>query len=325
MSAKNEAKSLNKGGIRKIFTDQRFYLILIIIGLCILAGSLNKNFFKASNFLTVFQQISVLGVVTASFSLLLIAGGFDLSIGNIMSFQGSLMAFLAIQKGVNIWLTLLIVLIAGVAAGALNGAIIAFTKTPPLIITLGTSYVFSGLSLFISKGRFMSMNGKLDAIGRLKIIGIPASIYIMLIFMFIAYLILNKFRYGRRIVSLGGNEENAYLSGINVVAYKISIYALNGLFGGFATILLVARLNSITASVGDNYTMQALSAAVMGGVTLDGGYGTISGALLGCILMGFISNAMNIVGINAHLQVIITGLIIVVAVVVSNINKMKKK
>ncbi len=317
-------KTIEKKSYKKILSDQRFYLVIIIISLVILASSLNKNFLSISNFLTVFQQISVLGVVTASFSLLLIAGGFDLSIGNIMSFQGSLMAYLAIQKEINIWLTLLIVIIVGVLAGALNGMIISLTKTPPLIITLGTSYVFSGLSLFVSKGRFMSMGGKLDAIGRLKLFGIPVSIFIMLLFMFIAYLILNKFRYGRRIVSLGGNEENAFLSGINTVAYKISVYALNGLFGGFATILLVARLNSITASVGDNYTMQALSAAVMGGVALDGGYGTISGSLLGCILMGIISNAMNVVGINAHLQVIITGLIIVVAVVASNINKFKK-
>lgn len=311
--------------LKRIFTDQRFYLVVIIILLIIIAGSLNSNFLSVSNFLTVFQQISVLGVVTASFSLLLISGGIDLSIGKIMSFQGSLMAVLAIQNNINIWLTVGIILLVGVLAGALNGVIISLTKTMPLIITLGTSFIFSGLSLFVSKGRFMSLDGKLDVIGRLKIAEIPVSIFIMLLFMFIAHIVLNKLRYGRRIVALGGNEENAFLSGINTKLYKISVYALNGLFAGFATILLVARLNSITASVGDNYTMQALAAAVMGGVMLDGGYGTISGALLGCILMGIISNAMNVVGVNAHLQVIVTGVIIVVAVVISNLSKLKKK
>ncbi len=332
MSVIEKNSGTNKTGenllniIKKIIKDQKFYLIMIIILLSVISTAFNSNFMKFSNILTIFQQIAVLGIVTVMFTILMISGGIDLSIGTIMSLSAVVLSTFVITLQMNIFLSIFITFCVGIIGGALNGLIISKTKTVPLIITLGTSYVYSGLSLLISGGRFMSMEGKLEAFGRLKVLGImPVSIFIMIAFVIVAYIILNKLRYGRRLVAIGGNEENAYLSGIKVDLYKISIYALTGLFGSVATILLVARVNSITASMGDGYTMQALAAAVIGGVTFEGGVGTILGAVIGCILMGLISNAMNIIGINAHIQTILLGVIIIVAVVISNINVIRKK
>jgi ribose transport system permease protein len=144
---------------------------------------------------------------------------------------------------------------------------------------------------------------------------------VLLAMVMVAYLMMTYTKFGRRVVALGGNEKNAFLSGINVNRYKIIVYGISGLFCAVASIVFVARIDSITSNAGTNYETNALAAAIIG----DGGKGTISGAFLGCLLMGVISNAMNILGVDNNVQTIITGAIIVAAVVLSNINNIKKK
>ena len=153
----------------------------------------------------------------------------------------------------------------------------------------------------------------------------PVMLLVLVAMTLIAFLMMNYTKFGRRIVALGGNEKNAFLSGINVTGYKMAIYAISGFFCAVASIIFVARIDSITANAGTNYETNALAAAIIGGVTFDGGKGTISGAFLGCLLMGVISNAMNILGVDTNVQTIITGVIIVGAVVLSNINNLRKK
>ena len=148
---------------------------------------------------------------------------------------------------------------------------------------------------------------------------------VLLAMVMVAYLMMTYTKFGRRVVALGGNEKNAFLSGINVNRYKIIVYGISGLFCAVASIVFVARIDSITSNAGTNYETNALAAAIIGGITFDGGKGTISGAFLGCLLMGVISNAMNILGVDNNVQTIITGAIIVAAVVLSNINNIKKK
>ena len=150
-------------------------------------------------------------------------------------------------------------------------------------------------------------------------------VYVLLAMVLIAYFMMTYTKFGRRVVALGGNEKNAFLSGINVTRYKMIVYAISGLFCAVASIVFVARIDSITSNAGTNYETNALAAAIIGGVTFDGGKGTIGGAFLGCLLMGVISNAMNILGVDTNVQTIITGAIIVGAVVLSNINNIRKK
>lgn len=133
------------------------------------------------------------------------------------------------------------------------------------------------------------------------------------------------FHFGQRIVAIGGNEKNAFLSGINVDRYKIMIYSIAGFYCSVAAVIFSSRIDSITANAGIGYETSALTAAIIGGVTFDGGKGTVFGAFLGCVLMGVISNAMNILKVNSYVQTIITGLIIVVAVVLSNVNNIRRK
>ncbi|MCI9106503.1 MAG: ABC transporter permease, partial [Lachnospiraceae bacterium] len=285
----------------------------------------NPRFIAVKNLITIFQQISVIGILTMAMSMLLIGGGIDLSIGNIMVLSGVVMARI-LGDGGNVLTAVAVGVMVGIACGLLNGAVIAKSKCIPLIITLGTSQVFYGLALTISGGRIMSFGGAFNAVGKTRLFDVfPVMLFVLIFMVVVSYVLMNRTRFGRRIVAIGGNEKNAFLSGIHVMKYKIFIYGIAGFFCSIAAIIFSARIDSITANAGAGYETSALTAAIIGGVTFDGGKGTISGAFLGCVLMGVISNAMNILQVETYIQTIITGGIIVSAVVLSNINNMKKK
>lgn len=309
----------------RLLKDQRVLLAIVIAVIVTVIAMLNPKFVDVKNLIAIFQQISVLGILTMAMSILLIGGGVDLSIGNSMVVSGVLMSCL-INAGVSTGTAIAASLLAGTACGLVNGLIISYSRCIPLIITLGTSQVFYGLALTISGGRIMSFKGQLDFIGKTKLFGIfPVMLFVLAFVVFLASLMMNRTKYGRRVVAIGGNEHNAYLSGIKVRRYKALMYTIAGFFCGVAAIIFSSRIDSITANAGGGYETSALTAAIIGGVTFDGGKGTISGAFLGCLLMGVINNAMNILKVPTYIQTIITGLIIVMAVVLSNINNLKRK
>lgn len=309
---------------KRLLKDQRVLLAIVIVAIVIIISIINPRFIAISNIITIFQQISVLGILTMAMSMLLISGGVDLSIGNIMVLSGVVMSIL-LGAGLPVVVAVLAGLAVGTMCGLVNGVIIAKSKCIPLIITLGTSQAFYGMALSVSGGSIMSLGGAFNGL-KTQIAGIfPVMVLVLLMMTAVAYILMNYTKFGRRIVAIGGNEKNAFLSGINVTRYKIIIYGIAGFFCAVASIVFCARIDSITSNAGSGYETNALTAAIIGGVTFDGGKGTISGAFLGCLLMGVISNAMNILRVPTYVQTIITGCIIVAAVVLSNINNMKKK
>ena len=307
---------------KNIFKDQRVLLAIVIALIVVIISCINPNFIGINNIVAIFQQICVLGILTMAMSILLISGGIDLSIGNIMVVCGVVM-YVVLDNGLPTFIAVLAGLVTGAACGLLNGAIIAKSKCIPLVITLGTSKMFYGIALTVSGGRIMNFGGAFNGLKYFEIFS--PMLLVLLAMVMVAYLMMTYTKFGRRVVALGGNEKNAFLSGINVNRYKIIVYGISGLFCAVASIVFVARIDSITSNAGTNYETNALAAAIIGGVTFDGGKGTISGAFLGCLLMGVISNAMNILGVDNNVQTIITGAIIVAAVVLSNINNIKKK
>lgn len=171
----------------------------------------------------------------------------------------------------------------------------------------------------------MSFDGAFNFIGKTKIAGFfPVMLFVLAIVIVVSYILMNYTKFGRRLTCIGGNEKTAFLSGIHVTKYKAIMYGIAGLFCSIAAIVFSSRIDSITANAGSGYETNALTAAIIGGVTFDGGKGTVTGAFLGCILMGVISNAMNILKVETYVQTIITGVIIVCAVVLSNYNNMKR-
>ena len=306
-----------------ILKDQRILLLFVIFAIIACVTVINPKFITIKNIVTILGQISVIGVLTMAMSMLLISGGIDLSLGNIMALSSVVMAAL-LAKGQNIFIVIFGGIIIGLVCGLLNGFIIAKSKCIPLIITLGTSQIFYGLSLTISKERIMSFSGVFDVLSKTKFFGVfPAMLIVLILMIILAYILMNKTIVGKRLMAIGGNEKNAYLCGIEIDKYKILIYSLSGIFCSVAAIVFSARIDSVTANAGLGYETSALTAAIIGGVTFEGGKGSIGGAFLGCILMGVISNAMNILQVETYIQTIITGIIIAAAVVFSNVASMR--
>ncbi len=310
---------------RGIFRDQRVLLCIVIIILAVAVGIINPRFVRLNNIVAILQQISVLGILTMAMSMLLISGGIDLSIGNMMTLSSVVVATL-LMRGTNLFVSVLAGFGVAILGGLLNGVIIAKSRTMPLIITLGTGQMFNGVSLLIAGGSFLQFQNKLDFLRTIKLFDfLPLMVIFMLAIVLLMYLLLNKTRFGRRIVAIGGNERNAYLSGIRVDLYKILTYGISGAIVSIAGLIFAARLNAITANAGAGYELDALVAAVVGGVTFEGGRGTVLGAFLGCLLIGIISNALDILGVDAYVKIVITGAIIVGAVVLSNIEKLRRR
>lgn len=308
-----------------LLKDQRMLLVIVIVLLVIVVGCINPKFVKLTNVIAIFQQISVLGVLTMVQAMLLISGGIDLSIGNMMSLVGIVVATL-LMGGQSLFVAVLAGMAVSTLCGLFNGIIISKSRCIPLILTLGTGQIFYGIALLICGGSFLQFKEKLEFMRKITLYNfVPLMVVFMLAIVILMHLLLTKTKFGRRIVAIGGNEKNAYLSGINVDAYKIATYAIGGLIVSVAALILGARLNSITATAGDGYETDALVAAIIGGVTFEGGRGTVLGAFLGCLLTGIISNALDILGVDAYVKVVISGAIIVGAVVLSNISNLRKK
>ncbi|CAH0121273.1 MULTISPECIES: ABC transporter permease [unclassified Paenibacillus] len=308
-----------------LMKNQKFILLCVIVLVSAAVGSINSNFFSLTNIFAIFQQVSVLGILTMAMALLLISGGIDLSIGSIMALSGVVISKIMMSGG-SVGVAVAAGLAVGLACGLINGLIVSKSKVMPLIITLGMGSVYFGIALIVSEGKFMNFGGQFEFIGRTKFFGIfPFTLVFLFVTVVLAFILLNYTKFGRRIVSIGGNEENAYLSGIPVDRYKIVTYGISGGIAGLASIVLVSRLDSIVATAGQGYELSALTAAIIGGVTFEGGRGTIGGAFLGVVMIGLISNAMTILSVNSYLQTAITGGIIVVAVILSNLSKLRKK
>ncbi len=305
--------------------DQRLLLGVVIIALVAVVGIINPKFVTLNNVIAIFQQIAVLGVLTMAMSMLLISGGIDLSIGSMMTLSAVVVATV-LKSGGNMAAALAAGIGISVLCGLFNGAIIAKSRCMPLIITLGTSQIFYGISLLIAGGSFLQFQNKLDFMRTIKLLDfLPLMVIFMILVCFLVYFLLERTKFGRRIVAIGGNEKNAYLSGISVDLYKIVTYGISGAIVAIAGLIFAARLNAITANAGSGYELNALVAAVIGGVTFEGGRGTVLGAFLGCLMIGIISNALDILGVDAYIKIVITGAIIVLAVVLSNIQNLTRR
>ena len=319
-----QRKLVAKAHRSKLLNSQTNYLVLVIIAVSIVASILNSRFLSARNIFNITQQISVLGILTMCMALLMISGHLDISIGNMAGLVGMIFTRMVLA-GYNQGLAVITVLALSTILGLINGIIITKSKTTPLIITLGMMYVYYGIALIISEGRPHSLGGRFEILGRAKIGPIPLTIIIFLLIFTFAYLLRKYTTYGRRINAIGGNKEAAFLSGINVDLHVTILYAMSGLIVGLGGLVLASRLGMVRADSGTGYELQALAATIIGGITFEGGKGSLVGALLGVLLLGIMYNAMNIVGVSSYMQTIFLGAVIVAATVISNIGKMKKK
>jgi ribose/xylose/arabinose/galactoside ABC-type transport system permease subunit len=304
---------------------RQFGTFLGLIFLCLVLWILTPYFLTLSNLMNILEQSSINAIVAVGMTFVIITAGIDLSVGSILAFSGVVMASL-LQGGVPIVLALLAGLAVGTVCGLLNGFLVSIGKLPPFIVTLGMMSVARGAALVYTDGRPIStFEPAFRYLATGKIFFLPMPLLIMLLVYLITHLILTRTKFGLYTYAMGGNEEATRLSGVNVRFHKTMVYALSGLTSAIAAVLLTARLNSAQPIAGMMYELDAIAATVIGGTSLMGGEGTLTGTFIGALIMGVLRNGLNLLGVSSFLQQIIIGLVIIVAVLFDISIKKKKR
>lgn len=284
----------------------------------ILIGIINPRFFDIGNFMNIFRQTSVNAIIAVGMTLVILTAGIDLSVGSILAITGAIGALL-LKSGMFDIFAILLMLILGGLFGMLNGVAISKLKLQPFIVTLVSMTMLRGFTLVVSDGRPISIGEQSEffsAIGNGYLLGIPIPVILMLlIFLFMNYTLKNT-RFGRYVYAIGGNEEATILSGINTAKYKTFAYILSGIFSALAAVIITSRLSSAQPTAGNTYELDAIAAVVLGGTSLAGGVGSIGGTLIRALIIGVLSNALNLLEVTSYYQTIVKGLVIFVAVVI---------
>jgi ribose transport system permease protein len=280
-------------------------------------------FFTFDNVVGILIATAVNGLLAIGVTFIIITGGIDLSVGTVMTLSSVMAAVFVKRWGLPVPLGILAAILMGTFAGFLNGIMVSKMKLPPFIATLGMLNVARGLALVITELSpiYFPYETGWDRIAMGSVLGsiipgfdIPNGVLIMFGAAIVAGLILSKTVIGRYTFAIGSNEEAARLSGVNVVLWKTAIYALGGLFVGIGGVVIASRLNSAQPSLGLGYELDAIAAAVIGGVSLSGGEGTIVGTIIGAFIISVLTNGLRILSVPQEWQIVVTGLIIILAV-----------
>lgn len=298
-------------------------LALTLLALCAFTASQSKYFLKVNNLLSVMSQMSEIGIMAIGLNFIIISGGLDLSAGYICALSTIIAAILMVN-GVPVFFTIIITLICSILMGAFNGFMISKFKLPPMLLTLGTSYLFQGIAMVPSKGSSISgLNPDYFFFGQGKVFGvIPFQIVLYAVLLVCAYLLLNKTSWGLRVVAMGNNTTACRFSGIGIIPMSISVYALGGLMSGISGIVISSRVATARPDLGNSYLMQCVSAVVLGGTSIAGGEGNIPGTILSVAIFATISNGFSLMGISAFIQQIVLGLLLITIMSISGIKTM---
>lgn len=289
--------------------------IFIILALLIVILSVIKPvFLTPDNIINVVRQVSIVAIIGIGMSFVLISGEIDLSVGSICALAGIIVT-MCLRDGMNMFLAILLALLTAAACGAANGAIHVFAKIPSFIVTMGMLNIARGIVLVITNSYSITeLPASFKIIGRGYVGPIPVPVIIMVICYVIGCIVLKYTKFGRSVYAIGGNIDAAKLSGLSVDRNKILIYILCGITAGIAGIILASRMFSGQPSAGTGLELDAIAACVIGGTSTTGGKGRLWGTFLGALIMGIITNGMNLLNISTNWQLIVQGLIIIVAV-----------
>ncbi|MBI5215754.1 MAG: ABC transporter permease [Ignavibacteriae bacterium] len=304
-----------------------FALIAEVLLLTILTSSIDaesgfqSTFLNWTNLSQVIRALSFIAIMAVGQSVVIITGGIDLGVGSVLGLTGVVTALL-LNLNFGIVPTIIIALIAGTASGLANGLLITQIKLPPFIVTLGMMSIARGLAFGITGGETIrSLPPEFLTIGQGELLNIPIPIIIMILFAIVISVLLKSSRWGRYVYAIGGNEEAAHFSGINVNWVKILVYSLCGFSAGIAGVLFTSRFGVGQSTAGNGYELDVIAAAVIGGISLSGGRGTILGAIIGSVLMGILRNGLVLLNVSAYWQQVAIGLVIVLAVVMDRKTK----
>jgi len=303
--------------------SSRYSIYLVLLAMLIVSTIISPVFFSAKNFSNISRQISITTIIAFGQTMLIIAGMIDLAAGSVMALAGLLAV--AVYKATGLLLlSLLVGIVVGIGCNIISGLVVTKFKTPPFIATLAMMTVARGAALLYTNGQNIYQLGDFVVFGQSAVLGLPTPVIFMLGITALTWYVLNHTRFGRYLYAIGGNEEAARASGIQIDRVKLLAYVVSGAFVGLSGVLYMSRVNAGLPNAGVAFEFDAMTAAIIGGTSFSGGVGTAIGTLAGAFIMGFLGNIMNLVGVGSYLQQIIKGAIIALAVAYDITSKHKR-
>lgn len=312
-------KKETKLSISQVFV----YLVLLFV--FVFFSVLTKTFLSTKNLLNICRQVSMTGICAVGMTMVLLTGGIDISIGSIIALSGVVSAKLINDLGFGIFPAMVVGVLVGIVCGLISGIMVAHFEVPALIATLAMQTIARGFAFIMTQG--IPVYGLPESIKTLRqgyFLGIPIPVYILALVFFIGWWMLEQTSFGRHLYAIGGNEEVARLSGINVLVKKIQIYSLSGFFAGLSGVIMLSRLNSGQPATSEGFEMDVITAAVLGGVSVAGGQGKIINVVAGVLIMGMLSNGMTLMNLDEYWQWVAKGAVLLFAVAFDNMQRRRK-
>jgi len=296
-----------------------YSLIVIFIVMFVTMSLTVDHFFSIENMLGLALSISQIGMVACTMMFCLASRDFDLSVGSIVAFAGVLCAMVLNATG-NTFIAIIAAVVAGGVIGFVNGAVIAYLRINALITTLATMEIVRGLGFIVSHGQAVGVSSDtFIALGGLTMFGVSLPIWVTLVCFIVFGVMLNQTVYGRNTLAIGGNPEASRLAGINVERTRVYIFLIQGAVTALAGVILASRITSGQPNAAEGFELNVISACVLGGVSLLGGRATISGVVIGVLIMGTVENVMNLLNIDAFYQYLVRGAILLAAVLLDQL------
>jgi L-arabinose transport system permease protein len=325
-AAKSVAHSAADALIPKTSDKQKWwqqiteYSLIVIFAVMFITMSLTvDHFFSIENMLGLALSISQIGMVACTMMFCLASRDFDLSVGSTVAFAGVLCA-MVLNATNNTFIAIVAAVAAGAAIGFVNGAVIAYLRINALITTLATMEIVRGLGFIVSHGQAVGVSSDtFIAMGTMAFFGVQLPIWVTLICFIVFGVMLNQTVYGRNTLAIGGNPEASRLAGINVERTRVYIFLIQGAVTALAGVILASRITSGQPNAAEGFELNVISACVLGGVSLLGGRATISGVVIGVLIMGTVENVMNLMNIDAFYQYLVRGAILLAAVLLDQL------
>jgi ribose transport system permease protein len=306
--------------------------LIALFLLCLLIALLSDKFLTVSNLWNVLRQISVNVCIAVGMTLVVLMAGIDLSVGSILAFSGAICAGLVksglafesfdLFVGFTVLGGILAAMLVGLLLGLFNGWAITKFIVPPFVATLAMLTIARGMTMLYTGGIPVSNLGpELEFIGSGWWLGIPVPVWISLAVVLVFVFISKKTAFGRYVYAIGGNEKAAFLSGININRIKLAVYGLAGMLSAVGGVLVTARLNSAQPNAGMSYELDAIAAVVIGGTSLSGGVGSVTGTVIGAAIIGVLNNGLVLLNVSPFWQQVAKGVVILLAVIIDKMNR----
>lgn len=290
-------------------------ILLAFVAMCLIFSIFGNNFLTTNNMVNLLRTCATNCYLAIGVQMAIILAGIDLTGGALAALTGVVCVFSFEDLGMPIVVAVLLAIAIGALVGAINGTVVAYTGIHPFVVTLAMQSICRGSAYLLANGSpITTTNRSFTAMGTGYLGPIPLPVIYMAVFLILDFLLLNKTKTGRHIYAVGGNETAARFSGINVKKIKIFVWTVSGALAGFCGVVLAARLSSGQPSTGEGYETDAIAAAVLGGTSFFGGTGSVGGLLIGVLIIGVISNGLNLMHVNSYWQYVLKGIIIIAAV-----------